>query len=58
MLQPEELTRAMGFLPDYQFPDGVRRDKIRLLGNGVCPPVMEALVSHLTLISRSENIAA
>jgi hypothetical protein len=25
-----------------------RRDKIRLLGNGVCPPVIEAVVSALT----------
>ena len=27
---------------------GTRRDRIRLLGNGVCPPVMSAIVRTLT----------
>ena len=26
----------------------LQRDRIRILGNGVCPPVMEAIVSTLT----------
>ena len=41
MLQVPELKRAMGFASDFALSKGTRRDKIRLLGNGVCPPVME-----------------
>lgn len=48
MLQPSELRRAMGFQDDYEMPAGTRRDKVRLLGNAVCPPVMEAIVRQLT----------
>lgn len=51
MLQPEELKLAMGFGPDFKLSivDGlVRRDRIKLMGNGVCPPVMEAIVRSLT----------
>ncbi len=47
MLQVPELKRAMGFGDDYVFPVGTRRDRVRLLGNGVCPPVMEAVVRSL-----------
>jgi DNA (cytosine-5)-methyltransferase 1 len=48
MLQVPELRRAMGFGSGYSLPFGSRRDQIRLLGNGVCPPVMEAIVRSLT----------
>lgn len=47
MLQVSELTRGMGFPQGYTLPVGNRRDKIRLLGNAVCPPVMEAVVRAL-----------
>lgn len=47
MLQVPELRRAMGFGRGYRLPFGTRRDQIRLLGNGVCPPVMEAIVRSL-----------
>ena len=47
MLQVPELKRAMGFENGFDFPLGTRRDRIRLLGNGVCPPVMEAVVRSL-----------
>lgn len=47
MLQVPELRRAMGFDQDYVLDKGSRRDQIRLLGNGVCPPVMEAVVRTL-----------
>ena len=47
MLQVPELRRAMGLADDFQLPVGTRRDRIRLLGNGVCPPVMEAVVRSL-----------
>jgi len=47
MLQVSELKRAMGFDDGYQLSCGTRRDKVRLLGNGVCPPVMEKIVSSI-----------
>ena len=47
MLQVPELKRAMGFTDDFRLPVGTRRDRIRLLGNGVCPPVMESVVRSL-----------
>lgn len=47
MLQPAELRRAMGFPADYQFPKGPRREQIRLLGNAVCPPVMQRIIKAL-----------
>jgi DNA (cytosine-5)-methyltransferase 1 len=48
MLQVPELQAAMGFGPEFNLTGGSRRDRIRILGNGVCPPVMEAIVSGLT----------
>lgn len=47
MLQVTELRRAMGFETDYLMNHGSRRDKIKLLGNGVCPPVMQAIVEKI-----------
>lgn len=47
MLQVPELRRAMGFGDDYQMLAGTRRDKIKLLGNAVCPPVMAAVLGSL-----------
>jgi DNA (cytosine-5)-methyltransferase 1 len=48
MLQVPELRRAMGFPDEHIFVRGTRRDRIKLLGNAVCPPVMEAVVRSLT----------
>lgn len=47
MLQVPELQRAMGFDESFKLPLGSRRDRIRLLGNGVCPPVMQAVITAL-----------
>lgn len=47
MLQVPELQRAMGFGDNYKLDVGTRREKIKILGNGVCPPVMQALVQNL-----------
>jgi DNA (cytosine-5)-methyltransferase 1 len=38
----------MAFDEDYLFPVGTRREKVKLLGNGVCPPVMTEIVRALT----------
>jgi DNA (cytosine-5)-methyltransferase 1 len=48
MLQVPELKLAMGFPKDYILERGTRRDRIKLLGNAVCPPVMEHIVRTLT----------
>lgn len=56
MLQVTELVKAMGLvrLKDeagkarkFELSHGTRRDKIKLLGNGVCAPVMKAIVGCL-----------
>jgi len=46
MLQIPELKKAMGMPQRFQVV-GSRRDGIRMLGNGVCPPVMRAVVHSL-----------
>lgn len=51
MLQVPELKRAMGFDDSFQLNHGSRRDRVKLLGNSVCPPVVEHIVKSL----RDEN---
>ncbi len=51
MLQVPELKAAMGFPRGFKLDHGVRRDKIRLLGNAVCPPVMKEIITALCLKS-------
>ena len=48
MLQIPELKRAMGLPPEFSFAGTSRRDQVKILGNGVCGPVMEAVVKTLT----------
>jgi len=58
MLQVPELKLAMGFPKDYVLARGTRRDRIKLLGNAVCPPVMEHIVRTLiTETPRSKLLA-
>jgi DNA (cytosine-5)-methyltransferase 1 len=47
MLQVPELAKAMGFPARFQLPAPTRRDRIKLLGNAVCPPVMKAVIESL-----------
>lgn len=47
MLQVSELRRAMGYPDEAVLDRGSRRDRVKLLGNGVCPPVMQAVVESL-----------
>jgi len=49
MLQVPEIQAAMGFPPQFKLMYGTRRDKIHLLGNAVCPPVMEHVVRTLVM---------
>lgn len=54
MLQVPELMRAMGIEDSDCFELlGSRRDRIKQLGNGVAPPVMQAIVKHLTKLRRN-----
>jgi len=53
MLQPTELQAAMGFPKDFLLSYGSRRDKVHLLGNAVCPPVMRAIVE--TLLDQTDS---
>lgn len=52
MLQVPELQQAMGFPLKYELNHGTRRDRIKLLGNAVCPPLMTAVVESLTTDGR------
>lgn len=54
MLQVPELKAAMGLPSNYQLNHGSRRDKVRLLGNGVTPPVMRCVIETLTQDSEFE----
>lgn len=48
MLQPEELLRAMG--AETHVLVGSRRERIKMCGNGVCSPVLEAIFRKLHAI--------
>jgi DNA (cytosine-5)-methyltransferase 1 len=55
MLQVPEIKAAMGFRNAHKLERGTRREKIKLLGNAVCPPVMRAVVSNLTCNGERPN---
>lgn len=57
MLQPSELERAMGFTAPYKLL-GSRREQIKLLGNGVTPPVMAQIVKLLTADGDTRSTAS
>jgi site-specific DNA-cytosine methylase len=48
MLQVDELRRAMSFPAWFDFGGCTRTETMRLLGNAVCPPVMQVVVGSLT----------
>lgn len=50
MLQPEELKAAMGFPRAYRLEVGTRREKVKLMGNAVCPPVMKAIIRTISRV--------
>ncbi|NPC49883.1 DNA cytosine methyltransferase [Corallococcus sp. AB032C] len=47
MLQVPELKAAMGMPKRFIAGTGPRREQIRAIGNGVCPPVMKAIIKKL-----------
>jgi DNA (cytosine-5)-methyltransferase 1 len=46
MLQVPELQVAMG-MNGLKLEHGSRRERIKMLGNAVCPPVMQSVIEHL-----------
>ncbi len=44
MLQPEELKLAMGWPKKFRIGHGTRRDRIRMIGNAVCPKPMRSII--------------
>jgi len=46
MFHPEELKQAQGFPPDYRLA-GTREEKIKQIGNSVCPGVARAITRSL-----------
>ena len=55
MLPVPELQWAMGFDTGYKLLQGPRRDRIKLLGNAVCPPVMRQIVAALTGVTEGSS---
>lgn len=47
MLQVPEIKRAMGLPDHFKLLQGNRRDHVRILGNGVCAPVMRKVIETL-----------
>ena len=47
MLQVPELKRAMGLPEKFKLDHGTRRDRVKLMGNAVCPQVIRAIVREL-----------
>ena len=47
MLQPPELAAAMGFPREHCWAESTRRERIKLIGNAVCPPVMRDVIRAL-----------
>lgn len=56
MLEPHEIGRAMAFRPDYQLSPTSKRDKVRLFGNAVTPPVAEIITSALVECLTGEDL--
>jgi DNA (cytosine-5)-methyltransferase 1 len=57
MLKIPELAKAMGFPQEHRLPDIPIPLKEKLIGNAVCPPVMQSIVSQL-LGNQNEQLPA
>ncbi len=55
MLQVPELQAAMGFPVDFKINHGTRRDRIHMLGNAVCPPLIKAILEQMLGLINNEN---
>jgi DNA (cytosine-5)-methyltransferase 1 len=57
MLQVPELQAAMGMPAKMKLEAGTRRDRIKMIGNAVCPPVMKHVVGGL-IMGKGGNVKA
>jgi DNA (cytosine-5)-methyltransferase 1 len=55
MLQVPELQMAMGFPSYYKLNHGTRRDKIHMLGNAVCPPLVKTILEQMLGLVKKEK---
>lgn len=55
MLQVPELKRAMGFDSAFAMRHGIRRDKIKILGNAVSPPVITEILQRMCGVALSPS---
>lgn len=55
MLQPDELSKAMGGGEEHTLPFGTRRDKVKLCGNGVCSDVMTWIFRWIAAVQKTSN---
>jgi DNA (cytosine-5)-methyltransferase 1 len=55
MLQPSELSKAMGGGTEHSLPYGNRREKVRLCGNGVCSDVMTAIFLWISAMQHTSH---
>ncbi len=58
MLQPSELSRAMGGGREHKLPFGSRREKVKLCGNGVCADVMTSIFRWIDAVQQGRMQAA
>ncbi|MEU8151714.1 DNA cytosine methyltransferase [Nonomuraea sp. NPDC048901] len=56
MLEPAEIQAAMAFPSTYLVLPEAKRDKVRLLGNAVTPPVAEIIISALVEAITGEDL--
>lgn len=55
MLQPEELKNGMGAGQNHTLPEGSRREKVKLCGNGVCSDVLEVIFKRIGFVERQKG---
>jgi len=56
MLQVPELQAAMGMPKEMKFETGSRRERIKMIGNAVCPPVMKGVIESLLSSMKGPNV--
>jgi DNA (cytosine-5)-methyltransferase 1 len=57
MLQPSELSKAMGGGAEHILPYGNRREKVKLCGNGVCASVTTAIFQCIAFLDHTSTSA-
>ena len=58
MLQPDELKEGMGAGNQHKLPNGSRREKVKLCGNGVCSEVLEVIFKRISSLEQHSKSRA